>query len=76
MGDFHMDRAYNKGARPKMTKKVLNFEDHAENFYSDKTVHFFNVGFHEMYSTIVTLQRDRALFLISKSFFKAVNAGI
>jgi hypothetical protein len=65
-----------KRASPKIAKKVSDFGDHAENFYSDKTVHFFNVGFHEMYSTIVTLQRDRALFLISKSFFKAVNAGI
>jgi hypothetical protein len=29
MGDFHMNRTYNKGAWPKMTKIVSNFEDHA-----------------------------------------------
>ena len=62
MGDFHMNRTYNKGARPKMTKKVSNFEDHAENFYSDKTVHFYNMGFHAIYSILVTLQCNRALF--------------
>ena len=54
MGDFHMNRTYNKGARPKMTKIVPNFEDHAEKFYSDKKVHFYKKGFHETYSTIVT----------------------
>jgi hypothetical protein len=52
-----------------LKKKVSNFEDHAENFYSDKTVHlgtvhFFNMGLHETYSVIDTLQRNRALFLI------------
>jgi hypothetical protein len=32
MGVFHMNRAYNKGARPKIApKKVSNFEDHMEN---------------------------------------------
>ena len=65
MGDFYMKRAYNKGARPKIKKKVSNFEDHAENFYSDKTVHFYNMGFHEIYSTIIT----RQLFLISVVFW-------
>jgi hypothetical protein len=33
MGDFHMNRTYNKGARPKITKIVSNFEDQAEKFY-------------------------------------------
>ena len=63
MGDFHMNRTYNKGARPKMTKKVSNFEDHTEKFYSDKKVHFYNMAFHAIYFSIVTLQRNRALFL-------------
>ncbi len=54
MGDFHMNRAYNKGARPKTVKKVSNFEDHTNNFYSEKTVNFYNMGFHATYSTIVT----------------------
>jgi hypothetical protein len=58
-----------KRASPKIAKKISDFGDHAENFYSDKTVHFFNVGFHEMYSTIVTLQRDRALFFDIKIIF-------
>ena len=70
MGDFHMKRAYNKGARPKIAKKVSNFEDHAENFYSNKTFRFYNMGFHSIYSKIVTLQRDIALFLISIVFGK------
>jgi hypothetical protein len=43
MCDFHMNRTYNKGAKPKMTKKVSNFEDHVEKFYSDKMVHFYNM---------------------------------
>ena len=64
MGDFHMNRTYNKGARPKMTKKGSNFEDHAENFYSDKTVNFFNMRFHAIYSLLVSLKSYRALFLI------------
>jgi hypothetical protein len=38
MSDFHMNRAYNKAARPKIAKKVSNFEDHAENFHA---VHFY-----------------------------------
>ncbi len=33
-----------------------------ENFYSDKTVHFYNMGFHAAYSTIITLQLDRTFF--------------
>ena len=70
MGDFHMKRAYNKGEKPKIAKKVSNFEDHAENFYSDKTVHFYNIGFHATYSAIATLQCNRALFLISVVFWK------
>jgi hypothetical protein len=70
MGDFHMNRAYNKGERPKTAKQVSNFEDHTGNFYTDKTVHFYNMGFHEIYSTKVTLQRDRALFWISVVFWK------
>ena len=49
MDDFYMNRAY-KGSRAKTVKKVSNFEDHAENFYSDKTVHFYNMGFHAIYS--------------------------
>jgi hypothetical protein len=44
MSDFHMNWAYNKGERPKIPKKVSNFEDHTENFYSDKAVHFFKMG--------------------------------
>jgi hypothetical protein len=63
MGDFHMNRTYNKGERPKTVKKVSNFEDHTENFYSDKTVHFYNMRFHATYSAIVTLQCNRTLFL-------------
>ncbi len=35
MDDFHMNRAYNKGARSENVKKVSNFEDHTKNFYSD-----------------------------------------
>jgi hypothetical protein len=70
MGDLHMNRVYNKGARPKIVKKVSNFEDYTNNFYSDKTVYFYNMGFHATYSTIVTLQCNRALFLISAVFWK------
>ncbi len=69
MGDFHMNRTCNKRARPKIPKKVSNFEDLSENVYSDKTVHFYNTEFHAIYSKIVTLQRDRALFLISVIFW-------
>jgi hypothetical protein len=65
VGDFQMNRAYNK---PKNVKKVSNFEDHAENFYSNKTVHLYNMPFHAIYSVIVTLQRNRALFYISRIF--------
>jgi heme exporter protein D len=65
-----MKRAYNKGAKPKIKKKVSNFEDHAENFYSDKTVHFYNMGSHGIYFIIVTLQLNRALFLILVVFWK------
>jgi len=36
-------------------KKVSNFEDHTKNFYSDKTVHSYNTGFHATYALIVTL---------------------
>jgi hypothetical protein len=53
-----------------MLKKVSNFEDPTKNFYSDKKVHFYNIGFHATYSLIVTLQRDRALFFISVVFWK------
>jgi hypothetical protein len=70
MGDFHMKRTYNKGVKLKIKKKVSNFEDHAENFYSDETVHFYNMGFHAISFIIVTLQRYRALFLISVVFWK------
>jgi hypothetical protein len=70
MSDFHMNQTYNKGARPKMTKIVSNFEDHAEKFYSDKRVHFYNMGFRATYAIIVTLQCNRALFLISVVFWK------
>jgi hypothetical protein len=70
MGDFHMNRTFNKGARSKMTKKVSNFEDHAEKFYSDKKVHFYNMEFRATYSIKVTLQCNRALFLISVVFWK------
>jgi hypothetical protein len=70
MGDFHINRIFNKGTRPKNVKKVSNFSDHTKNFYSDKTVHFYNIGFHAIYAKIVTLQRDRALFLISVVFWK------
>jgi hypothetical protein len=65
-----MNRAYNIGERLKTVKKVSNFEDHAENFYSDKPVHFYNMRFHAAYSAIDTLQRNRALFLISTVFWK------
>jgi hypothetical protein len=54
MGDFHLNWTYNKGARSKNEKKVSNFEDRTKNFYSDKTVHFY-MGFHTIYSTLVTL---------------------
>jgi hypothetical protein len=60
MSDFYINRAY-KRARPKTVKKVSNFEDHTNNFYSDKTVHFYNMGFHSTYSTVVTLQCIRAI---------------
>ena len=40
-----MNRAYNKGVRLKNGKKGSNFEGHAENFYSDKTNHFYNMRF-------------------------------
>ncbi len=62
MDEFQMNRAYIKGDRPKNGKKVSNFEDHTENFYSNKTVHFYNMGCHAIYSIIVTLQRNIALF--------------
>jgi hypothetical protein len=54
MGEFYMNREYIKGARHKIAKKVSNFEDHAKNFHSDKTVHFFNLRSHAAYSAIVT----------------------
>ena len=73
MGDFHMNRTCKKGARPKFPKKVSNFEDHAENFYSYKTVHFYNMGFHAIYSIIVTLQRKRALFLYQSYFGRKMS---
>ena len=41
-----MNRAYNKGTRPKNVKKVSNFEDHTYNFYSDKTLYSYNMRFH------------------------------
>jgi hypothetical protein len=68
MSDFHMKRAYNKRARPRIAKKVSNFEDHVENFYSDKMVYFYNMRFHATYSTIITLQRNRALFRYQSYF--------
>jgi hypothetical protein len=58
-----MNRAYHKGTWPKMMKIVSNFEEYAENFYSEKTVHFYNMGFHAVYSAIITLQRNRSFFL-------------
>jgi hypothetical protein len=61
-----MNRAYNKRTMPKISKKVSNFEDHTEKIYSDKTVHDYNMGFHAIHSTLVTLQCDRALFLDSR----------
>ena len=65
-----MNRSYNKETIPKTMKKVSNFEDHGENFYSDKKVHFYNMGFLPKYSLIVTLQFNRALLLISVLFWK------
>jgi hypothetical protein len=59
-----MKRAYYNGERPKNDEKSIEFDDHAENFYSDKTVHFYHMGFHATYSAIVTLQCNRAIFLI------------
>jgi hypothetical protein len=53
----HMNRTYNKGVRSKIAKKVSNFEDQT----LDKTVHFYNLGLHTIYSTIVILQRNIAL---------------
>ena len=38
MGDFRMKRAFNKGVRPKIAKKVSNFEDHAENSRRDSKI--------------------------------------
>ena len=70
MGVSHMNRTCKKGARPKNVNKVSNFEDLSENFYSDKTIHFFKIGFYATYSTIVTLQCNRALFLISVVFWQ------
>ena len=70
MSDFHMKRAYNKRARPKIAKKASNFEDHAENFYSDKTVHLYNMGFQTTYSSIIALQYSRAFFFISVVFWE------
>ena len=68
-----MKRAYNKEARHKIEKKVSDFEDHAECFYSDKTVHFYNMGFHATCSTTVTLQCKRALFLNLSYFVKEMS---
>ena len=65
-----MKRAYNKGARAKIAKKESNFEDHMKIFYPEKTVHFYYMGFHEIYSILVTLENNRALFLISVVFWK------
>jgi len=62
MGDFHLNRAFNKGVRLKLRKKH-NFL-RTENFYS---IHSFNMGFHAIYTAIVTLQRNRALFYTSIS---------
>jgi hypothetical protein len=73
MSDFHMNRAHKMGARPKIAKKVSNFEDHAENFYSKKTVHFYNMGFRATYSIIVTLQCYRALFLYLSYFGRKIS---
>ncbi len=69
MGDFHMNQTCNKGARPKNVKKISNYVDLSENFYSDKTFHFYKIGFHAIYSKIVTLQFNRLLFLISVLFW-------
>ena len=57
-----MNWAFIKVAIPKTMKIVSNFEDHGENFYSDKTVHFYNIGFLQKYSLIVILQCDKGLF--------------
>jgi hypothetical protein len=70
MSDFHMNRTCNKGARPKNVKKVSNFEDHTNNFYSDKTIHSYNIRFHAKYSFIVTLQWKIALFLLTVVFWE------
>jgi len=69
MVDFHMNRAYNKRARLKIAKIVSNFEDPTEIVYSNNTVHFYNIGFHAIYPTLVTLQRNRAFFFISVVFW-------
>ncbi len=53
---------YDEGARLIIAKKLSNFEDHTGNFYSYKTVHFYNMGFHAIYSIIVTLKFNRELF--------------
>ena len=55
-----MNRLYNKGAIPKTMNKVSQFEDHGGNFYSDKTVHFYNMGFLPKYSSIVNTQNNLA----------------
>jgi hypothetical protein len=44
-----------------------------ENFYSDKTAHFYNMRFHAIFSIKVTLQSNRALFLISVVFRKKMS---
>ena len=41
MGDFQMNRAYNKGDRLKIAKKVSNFEDHVEFFI--QTIRFISL---------------------------------
>ncbi len=55
---------------PKIPKKVSNFEDLSENFYSGKTVYFYNLGFYAIYFIIVTLQCNRAVFLCLSFFGK------
>ena len=54
MGDFHKNQTCIKRVRPNIPKKVSNFEEHAENFYSVKIVYFYKMGYHAIYSTIVT----------------------
>ena len=61
-----MNWAYNKGDMSKIHKIVSDFEDHAENVYSDKVTHTYNKELHERYSTIITFQFNRNIFDICR----------